>query len=277
LRSLQGSDPCKKLCDPCGVFMTISNNNNTNNNDTNELINEENLPAADNGLIESDPRIEDMITAGVHLGHRASKLHPRMEPLVVGLKNTTHVIDLKSTVQYLDEALSFIGQLKKEGKNLILVCTKPPLRFLVKQIAEDLALSYVIERWLGGTFTNFPVIRSRVKYYLDLRQKKDSGELEKYTKKEKAQFEKELADLERKFAGIANMEKLPEAVFVCDIVRDKLVLKEAKEKGIKTIGLVDTNADPLAVDFFIPANDDAITSVRYILERVKEVILNNKS
>lgn len=253
--------------------MTISNNNNTS-----EFINEENqLAAADNGVVESDPRLETMIEAGVHLGHRASKLHPRMEPFVVGLKNTIHVIDLKSTAQYLDKALSFVSQLKKEGRNLILVCTKPPLRVLVKQMSEDMGLSYVIERWLGGTFTNFPVIRNRVKYYLDLKQKKDSGDLEKYTKKERAQFEKELADLQRKFAGIANMEKLPEAVFVCDIVRDKLVLKEAKEKGIKTIGIVDTNADPLAVDYPIPANDDAITSVRYILERVKEVILNNKS
>ncbi len=250
--------------------MTILNNN------TNDLIEEEN-PQAEKAMAEPSPQVEDMIAAGVHLGHRASKLHPRMEPLVVGLKNTIHVIDLEATAKYLDEALAFIAQLQKEGKGLILVGTKPPLRPLVQQVAEELGLPYVTERWLGGTFTNFPIIRSRVKYYLDLQQKKDSGDLEKYTKKEVAQFEKELADLRKKFEGIAKMDKLPYAVFICDIVHDKLVLKEAKEKGIKTIGLVDTNADPLAVDYPIPANDDAISSVKYILDRVKEVVLNTKS
>ena len=247
-------------------------------NSINELMDEDNAQVEDDGLMaeSSSPYVEDMIKAGVHLGHRASKLHPRMESLVVGLRNTIHVIDLEATAKYLDKALAFIGQLRKDGKGLILVGTKPPLRTLVKQIAEELELPYVTERWLGGTFTNFSVIHARVKYYLDLEQKKISGELEKYTKKEMAQFEKELADLKRKFGGIANMEKLPEAIFVCDIVRDKLVLKEAKEKGIKTIGIIDSNADPLAVDYPIPANDDAITSVRYILDRVKEIVLNNK-
>jgi len=251
--------------------MTILDNNlNDFLNDDNQAVEEAAIEA------EPNPRAEEMIIAGVHLGHRASKLHPRMAPLVIGLRNTIHVINLDAASKYLDEALAFIAQLQKDGKQFILVCTKPPLRPLVKQMAEELGLSYVTERWLGGTFTNFGVIRSRVKHYLELQQKKDSGELEKYTKKEVIQFEKELADLKRKFGGIANMEKLPEAVFVCDIVHDKLVLKEAKEKEIKTIGLVDTNADPLAVDYPIPANDDAITSVRYMLERVKEVILNSK-
>ncbi len=246
-------------------------------NNINDLMDEDSAQVEDDGLmVEPSPHVEDMIKAGVHLGHRASKLHPRMEPLVVGLRNTIHVIDLEATAKYLDKALAFISQSRKDGKGLILVGTKPPLRPLIKQVADELGLPYVTERWLGGTFTNFSVIRDRVKYYLDLEQKKVSGELDKYTKKEVAQFEKELADLKRKFGGIANMEKLPEAIFVCDVVRDKLVLKEAKEKGIKTIGIIDTNADPLTVDYPIPANDDAITSVRYILGRVKEAILDGK-
>ncbi|MDD5750750.1 MAG: 30S ribosomal protein S2 [Candidatus Pacebacteria bacterium] len=247
--------------------MTISDNS------INDLMADENQPVQDDSEVEPSPQVEGMITAGVHLGHRASKLHPRMEPLVVGLRNTIHVIDLEATVKYLDKALDFISKLKKDGKSLILVGTKPPLRPLVKQTAEELGLPFVTERWLGGTFTNFPVIRARVKYYSDLEAKKAAGELEKYTKKEVAQFEKELADLKRKFEGIVNMDKLPDAIFVCDIVHDKLVLKEAKERGIKTIGIIDTNADPMAVDYPIPANDDSITAVKYILDRVKEVIL----
>lgn len=228
-------------------------------------------------IIEEDnPQVEELAMAGVHLGHRASKLHPRMKPFVVGLRNTIHVIDLTATAKYLEAALAYIAQLQKEGKDLMIVDTKPPLRLLVKQIAEELGLSFVIERWIGGTFTNFGVIRLRVKYYLDLRQKRASGELDKYTKKEMAQFEKEIADLTKKFEGLAKMEKLPEAIFVCDVVHDSLAIKEAKAKGIKTIGLIDTNADPLCVDYPIPANDDAISSVKYILDKVKETILQSK-
>ena len=190
----------------------------------------------DQTIEEDSPQVEELALAGVHLGHRASKLHPRMKPFVVGLRNTIHVIDLTATAKYLSAALVYIAQLQKEGKDLMIVGTKPPLRLLVKQVAEELGLPFVIERWIGGTFTNFGVIRLRVKYYLDLRQKRASGELDKYTKKERAKFEKEIADLTKKFEGLAKMEKLPEAIFVCDVVHDSLAIKEAKAKGIKTIG-----------------------------------------
>lgn len=220
----------------------------------------------------SNPEIEAMATAGVHLGHRASKLHPRMKGFVVGLKNTTHVINLEETANHLKKALDFIALSISEGKTMLLVGTKPPLRDLIREIAKEANLPFVAERWLGGTFTNFSVLRSRVNYYSDLLKKQQSGDLEKYTKKEIANFEKELSDLKTKFEGLVSMDKLPEMVFVCDIVRDDLAVKEAKAKGIKTIAIVDSNADPMAVDYPIPANDDAITAVRYILERVKDVI-----
>jgi len=222
----------------------------------------------------TDPEIEAMAMAGVHLGHRASKLHPRMKGFVVGLKNTTHVINLEETAKRLKKALDFISQSLKEGKTMLLVGTKPPLRNLIREMAKEANLPFVAERWLGGAFTNFPVIRSRVNYFSDLLKKKESGELEKYTKKEIANFEKELADLKIKFEGLVNMDKLPEIVFICDIIQDELAVKEAKAKGIKTIGIVDSNADPMAVDFPIPANDDAITAVRYILEKVRDVVQN---
>lgn len=220
---------------------------------------------------------DEMMQAGVHLGHRTSKLHPRMEDFVLGIRNTIHIIDLEKTAKYFEEALEFISKLVKEGGVILFCGTKTPLKKLVKETAEECGLPYVVERWLGGTFTNFLVVSQRAKYFKDLKQQKDEGKLDKYTKKEKMKIEKELADLKKKFEGIQNMEKLPEAVFICDIIKDKLCLKEAKMKGIKTIGIVDTNADPLAVDCPIPANDDAISAVSYILDRVKETILNSKS
>jgi len=137
-------------------------------------------------------------------------------------------------------------------------------------------LPYVAERWLGGTFTNFEVIKKRIEYFKDLEKKKTEGELEKYPKTEKAKIDRQLRNLELKFGGIKNLEKLPDAIFVLDMKKDAAAVKEAKMKGIKVIGIADTNVDPTLADFPIPANDDAISSVKYILDKVKEVILKTK-
>lgn len=222
-------------------------------------------------------QVMEMMEAGMHIGHRTSRLHPRMADFVLGIRNTVHVIDLEKTARYLESALKFISEFTKEGKTLLFCGTKPPLRNLVKEAAQECGLPYVVERWLGGTFTNFEVINRRARYFQDLQKQKDEGKLEKYTKKERIKIEKELEDLRIKFEGIKNMEELPEAVFICDTVRDKLCLKEARMKGIKVVAIVDTNADPLLVDYLIPANDDAISSVRYILDKVKEAILEART
>lgn len=216
---------------------------------------------------------DEMMRSGLHLGHRTSKLHPRMNDFVVGIKNTVHVIDLEKTAKYLNEALEFLKIFKKEGKILLFVSTKAPLKNLVIETAEACGLPYVTERWLGGTFTNFDVIRKRAEYFIDLKSKKAKGELEKYTKKERVDMEVELKKLKLKFGGVESMATLPDAVFLCDIVRDELPLKEAKMKNITTIGIIDTNADPLAVDYPIPGNDDSIPAVKYILDKVKEVMV----
>jgi small subunit ribosomal protein S2 len=219
---------------------------------------------------------DEMMTAGMHMGHRTSKLHPRMKDFIVGVRNTVHVVDLDQTAQHLRVALDYIDSLMKGNGNLLICGTKIPLANLVKEIADECSVSYVVNRWLGGTFTNFPVINKRVSYYKDLLKQKNEGLWEKYTKKEQVDKEKELNDLRSKFEGLVRMEKLPDAVFICDLIKDKLCLKEAKVKGIKTIAIVDTNADPLLVDYPIPANDDAINSVRFILDKVKEIVLQYK-
>ena len=219
---------------------------------------------------------DEMMQAGMHLGHRTSKLHPRMKDYIVGIRNTVHVLDLDQTAGNLKIALDHIDSLMKSNSSLLICGTKVPLINLVKEIANECQLPYVVNRWLGGTFTNFPVITKRVNTYKDMLRQKNEGQWEKYTKKEQIQKEKELSDLQNKFEGLVRMEKLPEAVFICDLIKDKLCLKEAKAKGIKTIAIVDTNADPLLVDYPIPANDDAINSVRFILDKVKDVVLKYK-
>ena len=221
--------------------------------------------------------IDEMAEAGLHFGHRTSKLHPKMQPYVCGARNMVSIIDLEKTKEKFEEALSVIKKLISENKTLLLVGTKIQAKELVKNIAQELNLPYINERWLGGTFTNFETIKKRLEYFKELEKKKAEGELNKYTKKERAKFEQELKKLEKKFGGIKNLEKLPEAVFVLDMKKDYLAVKEARTKGIKVIGICDTNADPTQADYPIPANDDALASIKYILEKVKEVVLKAKS
>lgn len=220
--------------------------------------------------------IEEMAKAGVSFGHKFSKLHPKMEPYVSGVKNNVHIIDLEKSAKEMEKALGFITKLVSEAKTIIFVGTKIQLKNLIKTGAEDCGVPYVTERWLGGTFTNFDTILKRIEYYKDLERKRATGELEKYTKKERLNFDKELQTLKIKFEGIKNMTKLPEAVLIFGIDKDITCVREAKIKGIKIIGVVDTNINPDLVDYPILANDDAISSVKYILEKVKEVIINNK-
>lgn len=221
-------------------------------------------------------KIEEMTEKGIHLGHKISKLHPKMADFVVGIRNTVHIIDLKKTETCLKKALKFISELFEKKEVMLLVGTKPPLRNLVQEIAQDCNLPYVTERWLGGTFSNFKVISQRAEYYRDLKKEKKESGFEKFLKKERIRKEKDLMRLEKKFEGIKDLEKLPEAIFICDIKTDKLALKEAVMKGVKVIAIVDTNVDPTLVDYPIPANDDAISSVKYILEKVAGVIKKAK-
>jgi len=220
--------------------------------------------------------IEEMAKAGLHLGHRTSKCHPKMEPYLAGVKNTIHIIDLEKTAQKLKEALKFIQELISENKILLIVGTKIQVKNLVKEFATELNLPYVNERWLGGTFTNFEVIKKRIDYFKDLEKKRAEGSLEKYTKKERANIDQEIRDLETKFGGLKNLERLPDAIFVLDMRKDETAIREAKRKGIKIIGIAHTNVDPSLADYPIPASDDAISSVKYILEKVKEAILKTK-
>lgn len=220
--------------------------------------------------------IEEMAKAGVNFGHTVSRLHPKMKPYVSGIKNNVHIIDLEKTAKEFERALKFISNLVSEGKTILFVGTKIQIKEYAKNIAQNCQMPYVVERWLGGTFTNFETISKRVQYFKELENKKATGGLEKYTKKERNLFDKELEILRKKFEGIKNMEKLPPAVLILDIRKDITCVREAKRKGIKIVGIVDTNIDPTLADYPIPANDDAISSVRYILEKISETIVNAK-
>lgn len=217
-------------------------------------------------------KTEEMAEAGLAFGHRASKTHPKMKPFISGSKNSVNFIDLEKTAQKLGEALGYIKEIASSGKILLLVGTKIQARDLVKEAADSINMPYINGRWLGGTFTNFKTIQKRIEYYKDLNRKKALGELNKYTKKERARLDKEMRDLEDKFGGIMNMNSLPEAMLVLDMKKDALAVKEARKKGVKVIGIADVNIDPTLADYPIPANDDSLSSIKYILDKVKEAV-----
>jgi len=239
---------------------------------------EKKVPASAKAAADRDFNIktEEMAQAGLHFGHKTSKIHPRMMPYLASVRNTIHIIDLEKTKEKLEEALRFVQQLVLDNKILLIVGTKVQVKGLVENFARELDLPYVLERWLGGTFTNFEIIRRRIAYFKELERKKKEGELEKYTKRERTKIDEELRDLEIKFGGIKNLERLPDAILVLDMKRDDLAVKEAIMKRIKIIAISHTNTDPRLADYPIPANDDAISSVKYILDKIKETILSTR-
>ncbi len=224
---------------------------------------------------ESTPlNIEQMQEAGLHFGHNVSRLHPKMKPFIGGTKNNVHVFDLEKTAKEFDRALAFIAKAAADGKTFLFVGTKIQVKGITKAAAEECKMPYVVERWLGGTFTNFETISKRVQYYKDLENKKLNGELAKYTKKEQLMFGKEIESLEKKFQGIKHMVKLPEVVIILDMRKDLACALEAKRKGITIVGVTDSNIDPTMANYAIPANDDAISSIKYILEQITKTIIN---
>ncbi len=220
--------------------------------------------------------IEEMLEIGVHFGHGKSRKNPRMDPYVSTLRNGIHIIDLKSSVQKLEEAFNFIKETVKNGGVILFIGTQPQAKYITRETAEECEMPYVVERWIGGILTNFKVIRKRVEYLIDLEKKKAAGELEKYTKKEQMLFGEEIKKLNRKFGGIKSLTKLPDAVFILSIKKSMSAVKEAQRKKIPIVGLADTDSDPTLADYPIPSNDEAVSVLKFMLAQIKEVIIKGK-
>lgn len=224
------------------------------------------------------PTIDEMSKAGVHLGHKTTKWNPKMERYIVGSKNTVHMIDLEKSLQALKTAMDFLRELAGSGANILLVGTTPAAKRVVLEAAEICQMPYVADRWLGGTLTNFKIINKRLDYFRDLEKKREAGELKKYTKKEQLDFDEELKKMQKKFGGIKNLIKIPNALVVFDPKKNDLAIKEAKRVKIPVVALCDTNfiMDPADIDFPIPANDDAISSIALIAGYIAKAISQGK-
>jgi len=232
------------------------------------MITETKKPEQENS--ENAALLEEMMKAGLHFGHLKSKRHPKMEPFIFGIRNNISIINVQKTYEQLKKAADFLKKIREDGGTILFVNTKPETRKVIEDLAKKFEQPYITERWLGGTLTNFKTLSSRLHYYEDLLKKKTEGQLEGYTKKERLDFEKEIKDLGRKFAGLRSLKSLPQAVFIVDIITHVTALKEAQKTKVPVVAIVDTNANPEEVQVAIPANDDSYSSVAWIIEKLKK-------
>lgn len=218
------------------------------------------------------PSILEMLQAGVHFGHQVSRWHPKMKPYIFTDRNGVHVIDLEQTQVKLKETLETVKNLAAEGKVILFVTTKPQAREIVKEAAISCDSPYLVDRWLGGMLTNFDEIKKMIKKYNDLKEKQASGDLERYTKKEQLDFSKEIESMGSYLAGLSKLKKMPDVLFIPAIQREKTAVVEANKMNVAIVGIADTNANPEKVDYFIPANDDAVNAIRMMVNQVAEAI-----
>ena len=208
--------------------------------------------------------VRDLLDAGLHFGHQTKRWNPKMKPYIFDKRNGIHIIDLAKSLVMIQESVKYVEEVAKTGDSILFVGTKKQGQSVIKEIAEDAGQPYVSHRWLGGMLTNSDTIRQRVKRLKQLEQMEADGTLESMHKKEASKARHELAKLRRNLSGVADMEKLPGAMFVVDINREAIAVKEAVLLNIPVIAIVDTNCDPDPIDYPIAGNDDAIRAIRLV-------------
>lgn len=216
--------------------------------------------------------LEEMAKAGVLYGRRKSKTNPRMLRYIFTTRNGMEILDIVQTIPLLERAEQFLSELVRTKKSILFVGTTPAAKDVVKVLAEKSGFPSVTERWLGGTLTNWKTIHERLQYYLKLKADRETGKLEKYTKKERVAFDKEIARLTHLFQGLEIMTKLPDAIVVVGVTSHETAIREARRLKIPIVGILSSDADPEVVDFVVPANDLSKSSVRWILDRFEKVM-----
>jgi small subunit ribosomal protein S2 len=215
---------------------------------------------------------EQLLQAGVHFGHLKRKWNPHMAPYIFTETKGIHIIDLHKTVVKLDEAAAAMKQIAKSGKKILFVATKKQAKEIIAQRANAIGMPYVTERWSGGMLTNFATIRKAVKKMSQIDKMEQDGTLNTLSKRERLQVSRQRAKLEKNLGSISDLTRIPAAVFIVDVKKEHIALAEAKKLGIPVFAMVDTNSDPRPVDFPIPANDDASSSVEVVMDTVAAAV-----
>ncbi len=221
--------------------------------------------------------LAELLEAGAHFGHQVRRWNPKMDKYIYSVRDGVHVFDLTITARLLDAACEYIEEQAAAGKKIVFLGTKRQAKPIVKEEAIRVGAPYIVERWLGGTVTNWDEISKRLNRMNEMKKKREEGEYKKYTKKEQVLIDREIGRLERFFGGISDFTTIPDVLFVVDIVKEKVAVKEATLRGIPVVAMVDTNADPDFVLKPIPANDDAVRSIKYIVSRIADAYAAGKA
>jgi len=223
------------------------------------------------------PSEKDLLNSAVHFGHRKEKWNPKMAPYLYGTRKGIHIFELATTRKHLEDMCAALKKLQVEGKTILFVSTKQQSIPLIEHLAHVLNQPMVTKKWIPGLLTNWSTIKRRLRYYLELQKSFQTGEVEKYTKKEQMALRKKLAKLDNALAGVASMTGLPDAIFVLDAIRDRVAVLEAAKLKIPLFGICDSNADPDNFTVFVPANDDALKSIVLLLNTVESELADAKA
>jgi small subunit ribosomal protein S2 len=220
--------------------------------------------------------LRQLLECGVHFGHPTRKWNPKMNPYIYTKRNGIHILDLQQTTKLIDDTHAYVHELVSAGKNILFVGTKKQAQDAIREEATKCGMPYVNQRWLGGLLTNRLTIRARIERLRDLRRQKETGELETLTKQDRRFAEEELGKLEKFLGGMADLNGLPDALFIVDVKKEAIAVLEARKLKIPIIGILDTNCDPDDVDFKLPGNDDAIRSIRLFCQIIADSVMEAK-
>lgn len=224
----------------------------------------------------TDISLKELIEGGAHFGHQTRRWNPKMAQYIYGVEEDVHVFDLTKTKVLLEEALDFLKKASAEGKNIVLLGTKKQCKEKIIEIGKATGLPFISERWLGGTITNFDQVKRSISKLTEMKEKMAANGYAKYTKKERLMIEREIARLDRYVGGVVNLTAIPEVLFVVDTHKEYGAIREASRAGVTIVGIVDTNADPTIIDYPIPMNDDAAKALEYVLDLVKNAVLEGR-
>ena len=221
--------------------------------------------------------IKQLLEAGAHFGHQTGRWHPRMKNYIFTKRNGIHIIDLEQTIGLLDKACDFVQQIVAEGGKILFVSTKKQAQDIIEEEAKRCDMYYVNQRWIGGVLTNFGTIQARIDYLVRLEDQEARGDFNRLPKKEALKLKEEILRLNRRLGGFKEMTSLPAALFIVDIVKENIALAEAKRVGVPVIAIVDTNCNPDDIDYPIPANDDAIKTIKLMCSKIADAVIEAKA
>jgi len=223
-----------------------------------------------------DINLQDLLEAGCHFGHQSTRFHPKARSFIFTKRDKVHIIDLVKTKEGLEKAGVFVKTTAAKGGEVLFVATKRQAKGIVTEVAKKIGVSYFTRRFIGGFLTNFDEVKKNIEKLNKMAEDQKKGEWKKFTKHEQAKLRRELAKLEILYGGVKTVEKVPDALFIVDIQKEAGVLREARSKGVSVVAVVDTNTNPMLVDYSIPANDDAVGSIKYITEYIGEAYEEGK-